>query len=277
MNNRIAFWSLLLCVCLLGCSSKDKPGDSDLAGIKEYAEAEVTIERMRASESPDWDAITAQYEITSTIVKKIDSREGTDYDRQIREALQKCKAGEKVKVNQQTLAKGLQHVTVLGIREEMNTIGGADSAKRKLAAQRIAAWFEGIRPTFTRRDKDFFADQKTLETSADAAIKRLAEADSSGLPAAQRDLEDVIGRTYGLCVLYEVTDIEKLRDSDLNACDVKRKEAEIFYRIIETRVEKRSPKTHEIISNMLSESYDMMDAAKLSEYLETGLGGISLK
>ncbi len=277
MNNRLAFCSLLLCVCLLGCSSKDKPGDSDLAAIKEYARAEVKIERMRKRDNPDWDAVIAQYEITSTIVRKVDSKQATDYDRQIREALKKCKAGEKVKVNQQTLAKGLQHVTVLAIREELNTIGGSASAERKVVAQRIAAYFEGIRPTFIRRDKDFFGEQKTLETSADAAIKRLKSADSSGLPAAHRDLEDAIGRTYGLSILYEVMEIEKLRDSDLNTCDVKRKEAEIFYRIIEARVKKRSAKTHAIISNMLSGSYDTMDAAVISEYLKTGLGGLSLQ
>ncbi len=277
MNNRLAFSSLPLCVCLLGCSSKDKPGDSDLAAIKEYAGAEVTIERMRKRENPDWDAVIAQYEITSTIVRKVDSKGATDYDRQIREALKKCKAGEKIKVNQQTLAKGLQHVTVLAIREELNTIGKSDSADRKIVAQRIAAWFEGIRPTFIRRDKDFFAEQKTLETSADGAIKRLAGTESSGLPAAHRDLEDAIGRTYGLSILYEVMEIEKLRDFDLNTCDVKRKEAEIFYRIIESRVKKRSSKTHEIISNMLSGSYDTMDAAVISEYLKAGLGGLSLQ
>jgi hypothetical protein len=271
------FCALFLCVGLIGCGTREKPADSDLAAIKAYAKAEVAIERMRKQESPDWAAISAQYEITSAIVKETDSKCGTDYDREIREALKKCAAGEKVKVNQQILAKGLQHVTVLMITRELNKMGGSSAAERKVAAERIPACFEGIHPTFVRRDKDFFGGNKTLEASADMALKRLSEADSGGLLAARRELEDVIARTYALCVLYEIMEVERLRDSDREKCDVKKKEAEIFYRIIEARVKKRSRKTHEIISNMLSGSYDIMDATALENYLKAGLGGLALR
>jgi hypothetical protein len=270
MNTKTWICLALLVTSLMGCSAK-KTVDQELPGIEAYAKAEVTIERMRKETEPDWNAIKAQYEITSAIVKKYDAKLDMQYDSEIRQALSKCAAGEKVKVNQQTLAKGLQHVTVLAIRDELD---GKDKA---VSAKRIQAYFEGIRPTFIRRDKDFFAENKTLETAADAALERLVKADSADHLTARREIEDVIARTYGLCVLFEVMEIEKLRNSDLAKCDVKRAEAIIFYRIIEPRIKKRSPKTAEIISYMLNGNYATMNSAALEKYLEAGLTPISFR
>lgn len=277
MKTGTGFFVLVLIVGLAGCGGEKKPRDPDLAAIEAYAKAEVTIERLRIQKGPNWDAISAQYEITSTIVKKIDSKRRTDYDPQIREALRKCAAGENVKVNQQTLAKGLQHVTVLAITAELDATAKADSAGRKIAADRIAAYFEGIRPTFVRRDQNFFPQTNTLEKAVDAALERLAKADSAAIITARRQLEDVLARTYALCVLYEVLEIEKLRDSDLAECDTKRAEAVIFYRIIQSRIRKRSPRTDEVISNMLKGSYDVMDAKLIEASLKTGLAGVTLR
>lgn len=277
MNARTGLCAFVLMVGLTGCSSREEQPDSELASIETYAEAEVAIERMRKQEDPDWDAISSQYEITSAIVKGVDSRWATDYDEQIRQALNRCGAGQKVKVNQQILAKGLQHVTVLAITDELNRMAESGDVARETAPRHVAAYFEGIRPTFVRRDKDFFGGKKTLEAAADMAIRRLSEADSAGLLAARRELDDVIVRTYALSVMYEIMEVEKLRDLDRDKCDVKRKEAEIFYRIIEARVKKRSPKAHEIISNMLAGNYDTMDATILDEHLRTGLGGLALR
>lgn len=265
----IKTWScfVLLVVGLMGCSSK-KTTDLELSGIEAYAKAEVTIERLRKQAETDWNAIKAQYEITSAIVKKYDAKLGMRYDTQIREAIGKCGAGEQVKVNQQTLAKGLQHVTVLAIRDELAAM------ERSVSAERIKAYFEGIRPTFVRRDKDFFGENKTLQEAADAALLRLDKADYL---SARRELEDVIARTYGFCVLFEIMEVEKYRDSDLAKCDVKRAEAVIFYRIIEPRIKKHSPKTAEIISNILNGNYDTMDTSVLEENLRLGLMPISLR
>ena len=270
MNIKTWFYFAFLVVGLMGCSSK-KTADSELAGIEAYAKAEVTIEIMRKLKEPDWNAIKAQYEITSAIVKKYDAKLGMQYDADIRQALSKCAAGQKVKVNQQILAKGLQHVTVLAIRDELNGVDKSVSAKR------IKAYFEGIRPSFVRRDKDFFGENKTLQTAADAALEHLAKAGSADYLAARREIEDVIARTYGLCVLFEIMDIEKLRDSDLAKCEVKKMEAIVFYRIIAPKIKKRSPKVAETISNMLNGNYATMDPAALEKNLEAGLSPISLR
>ncbi|HEG44574.1 MAG TPA: hypothetical protein ENH94_11050 [Phycisphaerales bacterium] len=270
MNIKTWFCVGFLVVGLMGCSTK-KTADPELPGIEAYAKAEVTIERMRKEAEPDWDAVKAQYEITSAIVKKYDAKLGMQYDSEIRQALSKCAAGDKVKVNQQTLAKGLQHVTVLAIRDEL------DGIDKSVSAKRIKAYFEGIRPSFVRRDKDFFAENKTLQTAADAALDRLAKADSADYLTARREIEDVIARTYGLCVLFEIMEIENLRNSDLAKCDVKRAEAVIFYRIIEPRIKKRSPRIAEIISNMLNGNYATMNSVALEKDLEAGLTPISLR
>jgi len=259
-----------LIVGLMGCSSR-KGEDPELASIEAYAKAEVAIERLRKEETPNWDAIKAQYEITSAIVKKYDARLGMQYDKDIREALSKCASGEKVKVNQQMLAKGLQHVTVLAIRDEL---GGAN---KSISAKRIKAYFEGIWPTIVRRDKDFFGESETLQTAANSALEYLIESGLADNLAVRREIEDVIARTYGLCVLFEVMEIEKYRDSDLAKCDVKRSEATIFYRVIEPRIKKHSAKTAEAISSMLNGDYAAMDSSVLAKNLEAGLAPISLR
>lgn len=270
MNIKTWFCVGFLVVGLMGCTSK-KTSDPELPGIEAYAKAEVTIERMRKDTAPDWNAIKAQYEITSAIVKKYDAKLGMQYDADIRQALSKCAAGEKVNVNQQILAKGLQHVTVLAIRDEL------DGIDRSVSAKRIKAYFEGIRPSFVRRDQDFFAENKTLQTAADAALERLVKADSADYLTARREIEDVIARTYGLCVLFEIMEIENLRNSDLAKCEVKKMEAVVFYRIIEPRIIKRSPKIAEIISYMLNGNYATMNSSFLEKTLEAGLVPVSLR
>lgn len=270
MNTKMGLCVGFLVVGLIGCSSR-KTADPELAGIEAYAKAEVTIERMRKQEKPDWNAITAQYEITSAIVKKYDAKLGMQYDSDIRQALSKCASGEKVKVNQQILAKGLQHVTVLAIRDEL------DAMDKSVSAKRIKAYFEGIRPTFVRRDKDFFSESKTLQTAADSALEYLVKSGSTDNLAARREIEDVIARTYSLCVLFEIMEIEKYRNSDLATCEVKKAEAVVFYRIVEPRIKKRSPKIAETISNMLNGNYATMNASILEKNLEAGLAPINLR
>jgi predicted HicB family RNase H-like nuclease len=276
MNIKAGFCFVLLVVGLFGCSPK-KATDSELAGIEAYAKAEVTIERMRKQKEVNWDAIKAQYEIASAVVKNYDAKLQMRYDAEIREALDKCAAGQKVKVNQQIPAKGLQHITVLAIKDKLDAMGKSAPAERKVFAERIKAYFEGIRPTFVRRDKDFFGENKTLEAAADTNLERLAKAGSADYLTARRELEDVIARTYGLCVLYEIMGVEKYRDSDLAKCEVKKTEAVVFYRIIEPRIKKHRPKIDEVISNMLNGNYDTMNVKILEEALKTGLRLINLK
>jgi len=274
----------LACVGLLlaGCGSEDASGSkrpaSGLAKVKAYSAAEVEIEHLRKQKAPDWAAIAKAYEKANEVVKEIDRREGTSYDAEIRQALKKCAAGERPRVHQQTVAKGLQHVTVLAIRRELRLMAGSEESSGLAAG--VAACFEGIRPTFSRRDRDYFGGKSTLEAAAEKALARLAKAEKpkgAELLAAQRELKDIIARTYALCVLYEVEQVAKLRDRDRDECDVKRAEAVIFYRIIASRVKDKNPKAHETISAMLAGSYEAMDPVVLDAQLKKGLPGLPLR
>jgi len=84
-------------------------------------------------------------------------------------------------------------------------------------------------------------------------------------------LRDVIDRTYALSLRYEIEQVEKLRLKDLKACEVKRAEAVIFYRIIAKRVSNQSPEAHGTIEAMLKAAPDQMNAAILKEQLKKGL------
>jgi hypothetical protein len=248
----------------------NKKNIPELAVVKQYVNACLEIEKIRADKSPNWADVNSQFEITLPIIKNIDAKHTLNYDGEIRDALKKCAAGEKNKINSQIIAKGLQHITVLAIRQELDLMA-AESNNIKSSAQRIAAYFEGIRPTFVRRDKGFFEGKKTLEADADAAISQLSKSDKSSLLTASLQLENAILRTYALSVLYEMEEIEKFRDSDLETCDVKRAEAGMFYRIIRPRIEKRSPRTNEILLNILNGSYGAINSSQVEKYLKAGL------
>ncbi|MGA2916652.1 MAG: hypothetical protein ABSE89_11565 [Sedimentisphaerales bacterium] len=243
----------------------------DLAMAKQYAKAQLEIEKIRASKTPDWAAASVQFELMLPIVKYIDAKCEMQYDKEIRDALKECTAGHDIETNDEILGKGLQHIAVLAIRQELDLMA-ADPNNIKPCAERIAAYFEGIRPTFVRRDKGFFEGKKTLEASADEALTQLSKADKSSLLTASMQLEDVIARTYALSMLYEISEIEKMRSSDVALCDGKRTEAKMFYRIIQQRIEKRSPKINEIIVNTLNGSYDTMNSQSLEKDLVTALG-----
>jgi len=244
----------------------------DLAAVKQYVKAVQEIEKNRNGKTPDWAAIDAQYELTLPAIKDIDVKCKTHYAEELGDAMKKCASGEKIAVNGQIIGKGFQHVTVLAIRQQLDLMAKASPAGEKASKERIAVYFEVIRPTLARRDKGFFEGKKTLEAAADAALEQLSKAEAGNLLTASRELEDVIARTYALSMLYEFEEIEKLRDSDLATCDVKRVEAGMFYRIIQQRIEKRSPKTNEILLNTINGSYGAMNSQEVEKYLVTGLG-----
>jgi hypothetical protein len=244
----------------------------DVSMVNQYVKAVQEIEKNRNGKSPDWTSITAQYELALPLIKQIDAKYATHYGDEIGNALKKCAANEKSQINGQVVGKGLQIVTVLSIRQELDLMSNLSSEQKTTSAQKIAAYFEVIRPTFVRRDKGFFEGKKTLEAAADTTLAQLSKADKGDLLTASRELEDTISRTYALSMLYELKEIEKLRDSDVAACDVKRVEASMFYKIIQSRIEKRSPKTNEILLNTLKGSYSTMNAQVIEKQLTSGLG-----
>jgi hypothetical protein len=254
-----------------GSDPNTEQNNPELTVIKQYVKACLEVEKIRAGKNPNWADVNAQYKMTLPIIKNVDEKYAVQYDKEISDAVKKCAAGEKIKINGQIIAKGFQNVTVLAIRQELDLMA-AEPNSIKAAAERIAAYFEGICQTFVRRDMGFFEGKKTLESAADAAIEQLLKSDKSNLLTASIQLEDIIARTYALSVLYEAEEIEKLRDSDLDTCDVKRVEAGLFYRIIEPRIEKRRPKTNQTLLNLLNGSYGAINSKEIEKFLTSGLG-----
>jgi hypothetical protein len=244
---------------------------------KAFAKAEIGIERLRKAKTVNYQEIGRKYEVCAALVQDIDAAFGTRYDEQIRHALKKCNAGETVEVHHQTFAKGLQHVAVLEIRRHLDLMAKMDADQRKTAARNVAALFEGIRPTFTRRDKDYFNQKKTLELEADKAISDLQKkAGTASFVGSVRILRDAINRTYALCVLYEMQQIEKIKNSNAATCDVKKAEAVIFYRIVEPDIKKRDPGAHETILSVINADYDSVRSNLLLDALKKGLPGLTL-
>jgi hypothetical protein len=244
----------------------------NMAMVNQYVKAQTAISRGMSSKTPDWTEIMAQFELTMPVIKDVDAKYKKHYSKEIRDALKKCAAGgQEYAINSQIVGKGYQHITVLAIQKQLDYMEKASSEEMKSSAEKVAAYFEVIRPTLARRDKGFFEGKKTLEAAADDAIAKLLKADKGELLTASRELEDVIARTYALSMLYEIKEVEKKRDSDPQFCEVKRTEASMFYRIIQPRIEKRSPKINVILVNILKGSIGAMNSADVEKYLSEGL------
>jgi len=262
--------------------SELKPAaDARLGLLESCAAAEVEIERLRkAKPGTDWAAIAERFERCAFLVREVDRRHSLRYEEAIRAALKHCAAGAQPRVHQQTLAKGLQHVAVLALQDELDALAAKDATLRAQAVARAAAIYQGIRPTFIRRDKDFFAGTPTLAAAADQALEALRQAAPSGAAAAlgaRRDLEDAITRTYALSLLYEVQGIAKLRDTDRAACDVKKREAELFHAIIQPRLERRAPAADAALAAMLAADYPAWDPAAAEANIQQGLPDVPLR
>ena len=236
-----------------------------------FAQAVVAIERLRTQKPPDWEAIKDQLRQAHTMVKVVDARHSLTYEKEITSACRRCIVYNRPDVHQQIIAKGLQHIAVLQMHHEFRTAAGADPAQAQSHIQSGITLFEAIRATFKRRDASFFAGEPTLEKQADTALAALTSAGPPGLYAARKTLVPLIRRVFALSLLYELQEIERLRKTDLKQCDVKRKEAEIFYRVIQPDVCRRSRSSDRIILAMLRVEYDAVHAARVAKELKQTL------
>lgn len=268
---------LMVCACVLfGCKSKShtQNDDSELEFFKNCAKAQIEVEQLRKGKTPDYDIIEKKLEVCAPLIKWSDVNHRTTYEKDFKEALDKCKKGEAIKVNQQTYAKGLQHVVALKMRDLFFLMNSKNKKENMLLYEKVSALFEGIRPTFLRRDESFYGGKKTLEKEADELLLKMKTAAEKNISMTflLKQFSDLINKTYALSVLYEVQQIEKKRDNDVAECDVKRAEAAIFYRVIEPFIKKRNEKLHAEIAAILKAQYTSFDAKKVQQQLNNGLG-----
>ena len=113
---------LVICGLLISLSAQGW-AEISLEDIKEYAKAVAMIGNLQRQTPVDWDTIRAQYDSISPLIKAMDANWKKGYDQEIRQAIEQCAAGDNVDENKQTIGKGLQHVAVLGITQELNTLG----------------------------------------------------------------------------------------------------------------------------------------------------------
>jgi hypothetical protein len=243
----------------------------DLAAVKQFAKSFVKIVRgVMDSKNPDWAAINAQFELTLPVIKEIDAKYNTQYADKIDAALKKLSSGKSnpSEFNNIIVEKSYGQVTVLAIEQQLDLMGKAELSDMKTDAKKIAAYFEVIRPIYD----DIFESEKGLETQADEAIAKLQKADKSELLIASRRLEDILAKTYAVSVLFEASEAVDNIEKDPLLASRHKLEALMCYEIIQKRIEKRSPKTNEIILTMLKGNLNTISSTELEKYLETGLG-----
>jgi hypothetical protein len=176
--------------------------------------------------------------------------------------------GQASEFNNEVVEKSYAQITVLAIEQQLDLMGKAAPSDMKAGAEKIAAYFDVIRPVYD----DIFESEKKLETQADAAIAKLKNGNKSELLIASRQLDDVITRTYALSVVYEASESEKNRETHPDLAARHKFEATMCYQIIQSRIEKRSPKTNEVILTMLKGNLNTLSSQELEKNLTTGLG-----
>jgi hypothetical protein len=248
----------------------DNPAVPDTAMVKQFAKSFLEIERgIMGSKNPDWAAINAQFQRTLPVIKCIDAKYRTQYADKIDTALKKLAAGDQAsEFNNEVVEKSYAQITVLAIDQQLDLMGKAAPSDMKAGAVKIAAYFDVIRPVYD----DIFESEKKLETQADAAIAKLQNGNKSELLIASRQLDDIITRTYALSVVYETSEVEKVRETQPDLAARHRFEATMCYQIIQPRIEKRSPKTNEVILTMLKGNLNTISSQELEKNLTTGLG-----
>jgi len=255
------------------CILNNAPGYAlALDKIDAFVDTMKRIEHLRHQAEPDWEEIAGQADAVAPVIHEADQLFAVNYETELAHAAHQCRQGNQPNVHVQMLAKGLQHIAVLYIRQDLKNFTTTPHA-----AEQIAAFFEGIRPTYVRRDKGFFGNQQPLETMAVQAVDAMLSAGSDPALGFRRQLTDAIDRTYGLSLLYEIQCIEKLRDVNPAKCAEKEMEAKLFYRIIAPRLKKTAPKSDKLINEMISGSYSGMNAELIETHLNKGLSGITLR
>jgi hypothetical protein len=248
-----------------------KPSVPDLAAAKQFANSFEDIARgVMDSKNPDWAKIEAQFQLTLPVIKDIDAKYNKSFEQTISTAIEKLASGKSKpsEFNNIIVEKSYGQVTVFAIQQELDLMGKATPADMKAGAEKVAAYFEVIRPIYD----DIFESEKGIEKQADKAIAKLQKANKSELLMASRQLEDVLAKTYAVSVLFEASEAVDNIEKDPLLADRHQLEAMMCYEIIQPRIEKHSPKTNEKILTMLKGKLNTINVEELEKNLETGLG-----
>lgn len=232
-----------------------KPSPRASTSYDDYAEAALAIGYLLRADTPAWHEISAKYEIARPRIEAVDKSNHTEYAKEIPKALGQIKAGKGADINTHIVTKGLQHVTVLTISNLLDGVIGEDTRTSSRAISRIKSVFAVIQPTLKRRDATVYNDVATLVPAAEQALARLQTAKNKpGLASAAMHLSKLLSKTYALSVLYEMKGVEEFcgeANKDPGKCAVKRTEAGMYYRIIESFIEARDKAAATEVENLI--------------------------
>ncbi len=251
----------LVLFTLRACDGPSASPDPELLRARRFGAAALAIERLRAGDPPDWLAIQARYEEASSLVQAQRQVDEPPLDDLLRAALARGVKGEDRAVAEQTVAKGLQLAALRALRAELGALGRSAAADQRGQA-RAAAYFEALRPTVQRRDRDYSQGRPVLEGEADAALEALAQ--SAGSPAAlaaRRRLFDLLDRVYALSLRYEFEEIEARRDREPAICAAKLEEARFFLEANRRRMRRSSAAALQGLEGLIGGGCARVDAA----------------
>ncbi len=261
--------------------------DSAVASFK-------TIGTLRREDPINADDIAAEYEgALQTLTQQMDTEFGFGLDSDILGAIEDIRNDNEPKLAAQVIDKTGQRVFFLTILDRITEVRDdfSDKTTEELGVKWDEAYaaFQAISGTAGRDNKVLTEDRLSIETGENPHLdNQIVEAFIRGKEDLNKENETEdkisiglqrqvirlsIARAFYIGVLREVEGIISNRDSDLEDAQIKQKEGEVFYSIIETFVSRDNPDGDVIIKAQLTGSVSDVVADTIVSEMSKGFIG----
>ncbi|OGS21924.1 MAG: hypothetical protein A2252_04095 [Elusimicrobia bacterium RIFOXYA2_FULL_39_19] len=272
--------SLVLLTAFIFTAGCGNMGNLSVTQIKEKIKASDEISKL--TKTSDYAAMEKVYsKDLQVLVKSLDKDFALSMNTSITAALANAKANKEPASEVQVVLKTLTRVFYLALSKSLDSAEKTNDLNTKMAElQKAAAYNTAAGVPAQRRDKTVKPSPKLEEalTNAFSALEKSAQAGNKMEFMLQKKvIIDTLNKSYALSVLFEAEELIKARNKDPEFVKVKVAEGITYYKILQGAVVKNSPKSDEIIMNMLAGPAANYDENVLRSELNKGLGDVKLK
>ncbi len=232
-----------------------------------------TIGTLRREDPINADKISSEYEgALQTLTQQMDTEFGFGLDSDILAAIGDIKSDNEPKLAAQVIDKTIQRVFFITVLDRITEVKDDfdDETTKELGLKWDEAYaaYQAIAGTAGRDNKVLTKDRSSIETGTnpnlkakikaafingkDALNKEDAAEDEISIGLQRQVIRLSLARAFYIGVLREVEGIISNRDSDVEDAQIKQKEGEVFYRIIDVFVSRDNPAGNDTIKAQLT-------------------------
>lgn len=266
---------VILLAILGGCSggSLFTQNDDEANFVKGHRRLELLTQQIK----PNWSDIENEYKKITPLIKETDEKFGTNYLQEFDVAIKEASNNRDVEINRQWLLKGLQHVAILVIKSELMLLLNSPSLdERRDQFHSITELVEVIRSSIKQQDNP----KLQLEKQMDELLLKMEEEvehPSSSLLYSSQQFNNLIVQAYALNVLFEVKRLISINKNNLVQTEIKRKEVEMLYRVMQGEVMRNNYAIHEYLVKTIKGPLAEIEYQIIKDKLKNGLPLINLE